>query len=133
MQVDLIGFDPAAFPRTAEHARQQANTRNGVTAFIEEICHEGRLPFSVESYPNVVVTSGRDKAKGFDHWIDSQAPPALRRLGALKVKNTLREQWDTEHWREGGGRRLAGIKFAPLQARAFRSNLSRLPRRRRKP
>jgi hypothetical protein len=115
MQIDLTGFDPAAFPRTAEHAKQQANTRQGVAAFIEDICHEGRLPFSSETYPDVVVTSGRDKGKGFDHWVECQGPMSLRRLGPLKVKNALHANWDTQHWRETGGARLAGIQFPPLQ------------------
>ena len=115
LKVDLTGFRPEAFPRTAEHERQRALTRKGTNALIEEICHEGRLPWSSRDYPDVAITSGAKDDRGFDHYIATQAPMDLRRLGPGKVKRKLHKDWDAQHWRETSGAKRAGIQFPPLQ------------------
>ena len=114
LDVDLQNFNPESFPRTAEHARQRANTRHGVTALVEEACHEGRLPCSCPESPDVAITSGAKNGHGFDHYIATLAPMELRRITPGKVKNALKENWACKHWRETDGLRRAGIQFPPL-------------------
>ena len=114
LDVDLEGFNPESFPRTAEHDRQRANTRHGLAALVEEACHEGRLPCSCQDHADVAITSGARDGRGFDHYIATQAPMELRRMTPGKVKNALKEQWKCEHWRETDGQRRAGIKFPAL-------------------
>jgi hypothetical protein len=114
LKVNLSSYNPESFPRTAEHVRQQANTRKGVTALVEEWCHEGRLPCADIDHPDVAITSGAEFGRGFDFYVKKQAPTDVQRLGTLKVKNKLKE-WKAEHWRESSGLRRAGIQFPPLQ------------------
>jgi hypothetical protein len=113
LDVDLEGFNPESFPRTAEHDRQRANTRHGVAALVEA-CQEGRLPCSCQDHADVAITSGAKDGRGFDHYIATLAPMELRRMTPGKVKNALKEQWACAHWRETDGQRRAGIKFPAL-------------------
>jgi hypothetical protein len=112
LHVDLDGFNVEDFPRTAEHDRQRANTRTGVTAIVEEACHEGTLPFSLVNYPNVVVTSG---AHAFDNYIVGHH--SLRYVGPVRIKDVLRDEWETKTWRQRVGpiERPCGIEFKPLE------------------
>jgi hypothetical protein len=115
LQVDLTGFNPEDFPRTADHWDQRARTRHGVDAFIEELCHDGRLPCADNNFPDVAITSGETEGTGLDYYIRNKADPELRRLGPGKVKNTLKK-WGCTHWRESRGRRRQGTQFPPLEA-----------------
>ena len=114
LQVDLTGFNPEDFPRTVDHYDQRARTRHGVDAFIEEVCHDGRLPCAGSDFPDVAITSGAAQGRGFDHYIRNQADAELRGLGPGKVKNALKK-WGCEHWRESSGHRRQGTQFPPLQ------------------
>lgn len=113
LKVDLTGFRPEDFPRTDEHDRQRARTRHGIDAFIEEVCHEGRLPCAGGDYPDVAITTGAERGHGFDHYIRSKADHDLRRMTPGQVKNALKK-WGCTNFRESHGYRRTGVQFEPL-------------------
>jgi Family of unknown function (DUF5906) len=113
LKMDLTGFHAEDFPRTAEHDRQRARTRHGIDAFIEEICHEGRLPCVDGMYPDVAITSGEEKGSGFDHYIRNRARE-LRHLTPIQVKAELNKKWGCKTFRESTGARRTGVRFPPL-------------------
>ena len=114
LSVDLTGFHPESFPRTAEHDRQRARTRAGIDAFIEQICHDGRVPYADRAYPHVAITSGEENNRGFDYYINQKADGVLRRMRAQNVKAALRKDWACDKWKEPKGARRSGIEFPPL-------------------
>jgi Family of unknown function (DUF5906) len=113
IKTDLTGFRAENFPRTAEHDRQRARTRRGIDAFIEEVCHAGRLPCADGVYPDVAITSGEENGRGFDHYIRTRMTHELRHLTPLQVKNELKK-WSCKPFRESNGARRTGVRFPPL-------------------
>ena len=113
LQMNLTGFRAENFPRTAEHDRQRARTRHGIDAFLEEVCHEGRLPWADATYPDVAITSGADRGRGFDHYISVKAAREFNRMTAGQVKNELKK-WGCTPFREPTGSRRTGIRFPSL-------------------
>ena len=111
LKVDLTGFHTENFPRTAEHDRQRARTRHGIDAFIEEICHDGRLPCADGTYADIAITSGKENGQGFDHYIRTRTE--LRNLTPIQVKNELK-RWGCTPFRESSGARRTGVRFPPL-------------------
>jgi hypothetical protein len=95
---------------------QQARTRKGVDALLEDMLMNGQVLFSHDEKPWICITSGKEKRLGFDHYIENLAQPDLRRLGALKVKNALRNEWGCKRWHGRiKGHLLYGIEFLPLK------------------
>lgn len=113
LKMNLSGFRAENFPRTAEHDKQRARTRHGIDAFIEEICHEGRLPCADGMYPDVAITSGEERGTGFDHYIRTRMTHEFRRLTPTQVKNELKT-WGCTPFRESIGARRTGVRFPPL-------------------
>lgn len=97
-EVDVRDFDPRRVPKTAGLAEQAAYSRKGVDRLVEEWINDGRLPFCHPSKPHIIITSGEEDGRGFDHFIRNKAPDDLRRLGPLQVKNELRRAWGSAHW-----------------------------------
>jgi hypothetical protein len=113
--VDLTGFYPEQFPRTAEHDRQRARSRRGLDVFIEKICHEGKAPYASGEHPDLMITSGEEQRQGFDYYINHLASSEeLRRAGALNVKSTLKKDWGCTRDRESKQPRRWGLRFPPL-------------------
>jgi hypothetical protein len=114
LAVDLTGFHPEQFPRTAEHDRQRARSRHGVDALVEEICREGKVPCADSEHPDIAITSGKENGRGFDFYIEHRASTELRRMGAQSVKVAMKKDWGCTGWREPKPPRRRGIQFPPL-------------------
>jgi Family of unknown function (DUF5906) len=114
LKMDLTGFQAENFPRTAEHDRQRARTRRGVDAFIEEICHDGRLPCADGMCPDVASTSGEEYGRGFDHYIRTKRANDFGHLTPIQVKDELKKKWCCKTIRESTGARRKGVRFPPL-------------------
>jgi hypothetical protein len=108
-------FEVRRAPKTDALRDQQERSRQGVDALVEEMLVDGRVLFSHDSKPHVCITSGKEAGKGFDHYIESQSPSDLRRLGALRVKNALKKNWGCKHFHNRiASKHVAGIEFPPL-------------------
>ncbi len=120
LQLDklLVGGQPFEIrraPKTDALIEQQALTRHGVDALIEEWAESGNLPFALSDKPNIIITSGEEKGDGFDHFIRTHPSPELRFLGPLKVKRLLAKEWGARrvHSRTNGTE-YYGIALPPL-------------------
>jgi hypothetical protein len=108
-------FEIRRAPTTDALRDQQARSRQGVDALVEDMLVESHVMFSHTNMPNVCITSGKEDGKGFDHYIETQAPMGLRYLGPGRVKNALKKEWGCEHFRGRiAGKIVAGIAFPPL-------------------
>jgi Mesyanzhinovviridae DNA primase len=117
-EVDLRDFDVRRVPRTAGLHEQATYSRRGVDALVEKACSEGRVPCAHSKYPSFSVAAGID---GFDRFIDNHPDEEIRRLGALRVKNRLREEWrcktgsDARMWDSADKLRISGIEWPDLE------------------
>jgi hypothetical protein len=114
LKMDLTGFRAENFPRTAEHDIQRARTRRGIDAFIEEICHDGRLPCADGMCPDVASTSGEEHKRGFDYYIRIKRANDFGHLTPIQVKDELKKKWGCKTIRESAGARRTGVRFPPL-------------------
>lgn len=113
-EVDITDFDVRKVPKTAGLREQAALSRHSVDALVEELCHEGRLPWAeIYEWPDVAITTGEEDGRGFDYFIRTKSDADLRRMGPMKVKHALKE-WGCNHWRESKLPKRAGIQFLPL-------------------
>jgi hypothetical protein len=110
-EVTLDDFNLRSVPQTSALADQKTRTRKGVDRLIEHLAHRGILPNAeVVDHPNIAVTSGEDRGRGF--YCSSRAiVPDLKHDSHIVIAKTLKKQWGCGDWHSGGRR---GIKFPPL-------------------
>jgi hypothetical protein len=112
LTTDLAGFDVRKVPKTDALVVQQARSREGLDAFIEHVCDEGRLPYALRADPSVIITSGEKLNEGFWPWLRNEFP-SLKRMTSTLMAHELRRKWDTKHFHRGY---VNGIKFPALAA-----------------
>jgi hypothetical protein len=119
-EVDLRDFDVRRVPKTAGLAEQAEYSRKGLDGLVEKVCNEGRVPCAHSSWPGFSQSNGYGVTQeGFDHFINNHSDPELRRLGDLKVKRLLRQDWGCvagdDAKRRDGNSMVYGIKWPPLE------------------
>jgi hypothetical protein len=118
-EVDLRDFEVRRIPKTAGHAEQAAYSRKGVDGLVEKVCSEGYVPCAHLVWPGFSVSTGQEDRKGFDHFIENHNHKELHYLGALRVKNQLRDDWrcitGDSAKRRDGSTILRGIQWPSLQ------------------
>jgi Family of unknown function (DUF5906) len=113
--VNGLPFEVRKPPTTDALRDQQARSRKGVDALVEDMLMNGQVLFSHDEKPWICITTGKDRNRGFDHYIESQAHLDLRRLGSLRVKNALRKEWGCKPYHGHIGRHMVrGFEFPTL-------------------
>lgn len=120
-EVDLRDFDVRKVPKTGALAQQAAYSRRGLDGLVEKVCSEGVAPCDYGLWPDFSITAdgfGGEHKKGFDTFVDTHPDPELRRLGALRVKNLLRKEWNCITGRDArrGASQTSGVQWPPLAA-----------------
>jgi hypothetical protein len=92
-EVDIRDFNVRAVPKTAMLAEQVAFSRRGIDLLVETACHMATVPCQIDGLPGVSLTSGYQQRMGFDYFIDYHSDHELKRLGSLKVKRSLKDDW----------------------------------------
>jgi hypothetical protein len=110
MRRDLSKFNVRAVPLTTALATQKAYTRRGIDRLVENLAHEGTLPWTDASDPAVTITSGEDKGEGF-YPAARALSPDLKHLSSKIIAVSLTKDWGCARWKSGYHR---GIKFPPL-------------------
>lgn len=110
MAIDLSNFDVRKVPQTAALDEQKRLTRRGIDALVETVAHDGLLPFAHHNTPDVAITSGCEKGRGFWAWA-RETFPDLRFWKPESMAAELKSNWGCRRWRGHGVR---GIRFPPL-------------------
>ena len=98
-EIDLRDFNVRAVPKTAALAEQAAYSRRGVDLLIEMVCHDAVVPCQFGDRVGVSICRDVDNSyggpprRGFDWYIDHHTDRDLSRLGSLKVKRRLKDDW----------------------------------------
>jgi hypothetical protein len=87
---DLSQFNVRLVPQTEALAEQKQRSRRGIDRLIEILAHEGLLPWVSLAHPNVAVTSGEEKGKGFYHAARTRVPD-LKYTSQRVIVETLKE------------------------------------------
>jgi hypothetical protein len=119
-EVRLRDFDVRKVPKTAALAEQAAYSRKGLDGLVEKACSEGVAPCAYRSdWPDYSIATDDNAvrhAKGFDTFINTHPDREIRNLGALRVKNALRKEWDCKTGdgtrKTDLGRTVHGIQWA---------------------
>jgi hypothetical protein len=91
-EVDIRDFNVRAVPRTAALLEQAAYSRTGVDLLVETACNEGLVPCCAhDDLPDLSDVSNTNT--GFDYFINHHSDSELRKLGPLKVKRRLANEW----------------------------------------
>jgi Family of unknown function (DUF5906) len=119
-EIDISEFNVRAVPRTAMLAEQAAHSRKGVDLLVETACSEGRVPCQTYGAPPYFSnTAGYEDRRGFDHFIDHHPDHDLARMGHLRVKRLLADDWGCvtgkDARRQVENRRVPGIIWPPLK------------------
>jgi hypothetical protein len=119
LNLDLSDFEVRRVPVTDALKKQQARSRRGVDALVEKVCNDGRVPCADWRWANLSITTGYEERKGFDWFIDNHRDTSIRNLGADRVKDRLRKEWNcitgssTRRWRSKD-QRVSGVQWPPL-------------------
>jgi hypothetical protein len=110
LREDLSTFNVRKVPQTAALAEQKSYSRRGIDLLIEVIASQAALPDPHSIYPNVVITSGEDKGRGF-YCSARRLVPDLKHRSSIIIAKEL-AKWGCKPWKDS---RLRGIEFPPLQ------------------
>lgn len=91
--MDLTGFDVRQCPKTDALNKQKAYSRRGIDAIVEDACNTGLPPCHHHRIPGYSITSDVGDRNGFDSWIGRHPDREVSKLGGLKVKRALKEEW----------------------------------------
>jgi Bifunctional DNA primase/polymerase, N-terminal/Family of unknown function (DUF5906) len=113
---DITDFNPRDVPMTEGAAEQAEYSRRGVDLLVETVCHECRVPYSLNGHPYFSESCGHgngyEERVGFDYFIDNHPDRELKYLGALTVKRRLAKYWGCLIGERIGQKR--GIKWPDL-------------------
>jgi hypothetical protein len=90
-EVDLRDFDVRSVPKTAGLREQASYSRKGIDGLVEKACSEAIVPCRHRRWNDLSFTG--DEQGSFDEFIAKHPERDMRDLGALKVKNVLRDTW----------------------------------------
>ena len=104
-EIDLRAFNVRAVPKTAALAEQAAYSRKGIDLLVEMVCHDAVVPCQNGARAGVSVCPDVERAyepvhRGFDWYIDHHTDRELQRLGSLKVKRRLANEWNCQTGKE---------------------------------
>jgi hypothetical protein len=115
--VDITNFEVRKVPDTDELEYQKQQTRHGIDALVEQLCHDGVLPFAFHADPSVALTVGAStkvhERDGFFEWCMSQSTE-LRYKGRSAIGKLLSQDWQCSGAWRLRARGLRGVKFPPL-------------------
>jgi len=111
LNLDLTAFDIRKVPNTEGLKRQKALSRRGFDALIEQVCHDGIIPFGYERAPDVAVTTKDDHGRSF--WTDIQSTHYELKFMAPTAMGMKLKEWGCKPWHRPRVK-LRGIQFPPL-------------------
>jgi len=117
-EIDLRDFNVRDVPKTAGLAEQAAYSRKGVDLLVEKACSEAIVPcgYELRDFSSTTAVTNNNLS-GLDYFIDHHPDRELSRLGALRVKRRLAQEWGctTNVRKMINNVRLYGVFWPPLK------------------
>lgn len=118
-EVDIRDFNVRQVPKTAGLHQQASYSRKGVDLLVETACSEAIVPCRHHRFADMSITAGSEERQGFDYFIANSQDQTLKRLGPMRVKNILRDEWECKTGDDGrrkdGKIVVRGIKWPDLE------------------